>query len=56
MLVNVYSYRVMEKVCLAVVCVEGGLSQIQSQILFANNDYQCVLTAHAFSMIANKKS
>ena len=32
LLVNVYSYRVMVKVCLAVVCVEAGFCQIQSQI------------------------
>ena len=32
LLVNVYSCRVMVKVCLAVVCVEAGFCQIQSQI------------------------
>ena len=33
MLVNVYSYYWIVKVCLAVVCMEGGSSQIQSHML-----------------------
>ena len=32
LLVNVYSYYVMVKVCLAVVCIEAGFCQIQSQL------------------------
>ena len=33
LLVNVYSYYLMVQVCLAVVCVEGGFSQIQSHLV-----------------------
>ena len=32
LLVNVYSYRLMVKVCIAVMCMEGSFSQIRSHI------------------------
>ena len=32
LLVNVYSYCLMVKVCLAVMCVEANVSQIQSHL------------------------
>ena len=46
LLVNVYSYRLMVKVCFAVVCVEAGFSQIRSHVnnLWVSHDLQIKLS------------
>ena len=37
LLINVYIYHLMVKVCLAVVCMEAGFSQIQYYLMLTDN-------------------
>ena len=54
--INVYSYHLWWIVCLAVVCVEGAFSQIQSQICTSSNGHGIIMFTDDINSPLHNKS